>query len=70
MFLMKKRCVEHLGSQLPNIALGPNQKLLKVCKAHVAHVFKLIYSISMHTFAYQFERSVIDDYQRIPLYRK
>ena len=33
-------------------------------------MFKLIYSINMHTFVYQFERSVIDHYERISLYTK
>ena len=33
-------------------------------------MFKLIYSINMHTFVYQFEQSVIDHYERISLYTK
>ena len=31
-------------------------------------MFKLIHRINMHTFVYQFERSVIDHYERISLY--
>ena len=33
-------------------------------------MFKLIYSINMHTIVYQFEQSVIDHYERISLYTK
>ena len=33
-------------------------------------MFTLIYSINMHTFIYQFERSVIDHYEGISLYKK
>ena len=30
----------------------------------------MIYSIKMHTFLYQFERSVVDHYEQISLYTK
>ena len=33
-------------------------------------MFKLIYSMNIHTFEYQFERPVIDHYERISLYTK